>query len=124
MHISERRFVECKTGFGDNIGFDVVAIDEVQNVINIWRTLKIMHDVFPKIQVIAVGSSSFDLANKTGEPLVGRSRTSVLYPFSINELQNADNVFNVFANLENFLRYGSEIWDVSLYLRHDRNQCA
>ncbi|MDR1261105.1 MAG: ATP-binding protein [Rickettsiales bacterium] len=87
-------------------GFDIIAIDEAQNVVNIGHTLKIMHDVFPKVQVIATGSSSFDLANKTGEPLVGRSRMFVLYPFSINELQNTDGAFKVSANLENFLRYG------------------
>ena len=45
--------------------FDLVCIDEAQNVANIGLTLKIIHDLFPKIQVIATGSSSFDLANKT-----------------------------------------------------------
>lgn len=87
-------------------GFDIIAIDEAQNVINIGQTLKIIHDVFPKIQVIATGSSSFDLANKTGEPLVGRSRSFVLYPFAINELLNAQGAFVAEANLENYLRLG------------------
>jgi predicted AAA+ superfamily ATPase len=87
-------------------GYDIVAIDEAQNVINIGQTLKIIHDVFPKIQVIATGSSSFDLANKTGEPLVGRSRSFVLYPFSANELIDAQGVFVADANLDNFLRLG------------------
>jgi predicted AAA+ superfamily ATPase len=87
-------------------GFDIIAIDEAQNVLNIGQTLKIMHDVFPEVQVIATGSSSFDLANKTGEPLVGRNRSFVLYPFSMNELWNADDAFKVSANLENFLKYG------------------
>lgn len=87
-------------------GFDIVAIDEAQNVINIGQTLKIIHDVFPKIQVIATGSSSFDLANKTGEPLVGRSRSFVVYPFSVNELIDAQGAFIADANLDNFLRLG------------------
>lgn len=87
-------------------GFDLVAIDEAQNVINIGQTLKIIHDVFPEIQVIATGSSSFDLANKTGEPLVGRSRSFVLYPFSVRELRNVQGMFVADANLENFLRLG------------------
>jgi predicted AAA+ superfamily ATPase len=87
-------------------GFDIIVIDEAQNIVNIGQTLKIMHDVFPGIQVIASGSSSFDLANKTGEPLVGRSRSFILYPFSLNELQNSCGVFNIAANLENYLRFG------------------
>ena len=87
-------------------GFDIVAIDEAQNVTNIGQTLKIIHDVFPEIQVIATGSSSFDLANKTGEPLVGRSRSFVLYPFSVNELKDDQGAFVAEANLDNFLRLG------------------
>lgn len=87
-------------------GYDVVAIDEAQNIANIGQTLKIIHDVFPEIQVIATGSSSFDLANKTGEPLVGRCRSFVLYPFSVAELQQETNSFIAKSNLNNFLRLG------------------
>ena len=86
--------------------FDLVCIDEAQNVANIGLTLKIIHDLFPKIQVIATGSSSFDLANKTGEPLVGRSRTFLLYPFALNEIAEEKNNFSLQANLDNFLRFG------------------
>ena len=87
-------------------GYDIVVIDEAQNVANIGQVLKIIHDEFPNIQVIATGSSSFDLANKTGEPLVGRSRSFVLYPFSVAEISNATNSFTATANLDNFLRLG------------------
>ena len=83
-----------------------MVIDEAQNVANIGQVLKIIHDEFPNIQVIATGSSSFDLANKTGEPLVGRSRSFVLYPFSVAEISNATNSFTATANLDNFLRLG------------------
>lgn len=87
-------------------GYDIVVIDEAQNVANIGQVLKIIHDEFPNIQVIATGSSSFDLANKTGEPLVGRCRSFVLYPFSVAEISNATNSFTATANLDNFLRLG------------------
>jgi predicted AAA+ superfamily ATPase len=87
-------------------GIDIVCVDEAQNIGNVGQVLKIIHDVFPEVQVIATGSSSFDLANKTGEPLVGRSRSFVLYPFSVNELQNARGAFITDANLDNFLRLG------------------
>ncbi len=86
--------------------YEIVVIDEAQNVKNIGKTLKIIHDVFPHIQLIATGSSSFDLANKTGEPLVGRSRSFVLYPFSISEILQKNDSFVTQANIENFLRVG------------------
>jgi predicted AAA+ superfamily ATPase len=47
--------------------------------------LKIFVDNFPQKQIIATGSSSFDLANKTAEPLTGRSYIYKLYPLSIEE---------------------------------------
>ncbi len=85
---------------------DILAVDEAQNVESIGKTLKIIHDVFPKVKVIATGSSSFDLANKTGEPLVGRMRQFLLYPFSAEELRKATNALEVNYNVENFLKYG------------------
>lgn len=87
-------------------GIDILAIDESQNIETIGKTLKIIHDTFPKVQVIATGSSSFDLANKTGEPLVGRMRQFLLYPFSIKEIWNEKGILEATANLENFLKYG------------------
>ncbi len=87
-------------------GLDILAIDEAQNVETIGKTLKIIHDTFPKVQVIATGSSSFDLANKTGEPLVGRMRQFILYPFSIREVSEQDGFLMADANIENFLKYG------------------
>ena len=95
-------------------GYDIVAIDEAQNVANIGMTLKIIHDEFPQVQVIATGSSSFDLANKTGEPLVGRSRTFMLHPFSMNEIKNHHDFFFVESSLDKFLRFGMypSIWNL------------
>lgn len=96
-------------------GYDIVAIDEAQNVENIGMTLKIIHDEFPQIQVIATGSSSFDLANKTGEPLVGRSRTFLLHTFSMKEIENHHDGFFVESNLDRFLRFGMypSIWNLN-----------
>ena len=62
--------------------------------------------VFPNIQILATGSSSFELANRTGEPLTGRSIEFFLYPFSITELQNTYTEMEAPARLENFLRFG------------------
>lgn len=64
----------------------VVFIDEAQKAKNIGLCLKIMVDTRPDIQVVATGSSSFELANKTNEPLTGRNFKYTLFPFSSIEL--------------------------------------
>ena len=63
-------------------GIDLLAIDEAQNIPQIGSILKLIVDEIPGISVLASGSSSFDLLNKTGEPLVGRSTQFLLTPFS------------------------------------------
>ena len=64
----------------------LILIDEAQKVGNIGLTLKLMVDNLPDIQIIATGSSAFDLRNKLNEPLTGRKFEYHLYPFSTNEL--------------------------------------
>ena len=95
--------------------YDILAIDEAQNIENIGQILKIIHDVFPEKQLLVTGSSSFDLANKTGFTLVGRSRSFTLYPLSISEIKQSEDIFSVDAKIENFLRFGfySEITKMS-----------
>jgi len=83
---------------------DLVIMDEAQYIEKIGLTLKIINDTYPHIQIIATGSSSFDIANKLGEPLVGRSRNFTLYPFSLKEL-NYDFI-KLDSNLDNILRFG------------------
>ncbi len=53
-------------------GYDLIAIDEAQQVPNIGMGLKILIDQLPNLRIVATGSSSFDLAQKIGEPLTGR----------------------------------------------------
>lgn len=84
--------------------YDLIILDEAQMLNNIGATLKIIHDFLPDLQVIATGSSSFDLRDQIGEPLVGRSRTYTLYSFSLSEL--AMNSIQLQSNLEHILRFG------------------
>src|SRR3990170_4866701 len=51
----------------------VAVLDEAQTIENIGLILKNFVDTYPQVQIIATGSSSFDLANKIKEPLTGRS---------------------------------------------------
>ncbi|KKS34551.1 MAG: hypothetical protein UU95_C0011G0009 [Parcubacteria group bacterium GW2011_GWC2_42_12] len=84
-----------------------VVIDEAQRIKNIGLSLKLMIDNNPQIQIIATGSSSFELANKIAEPLTGRVYEYYLYPFSLEELKLLYNDLEIERLLEHFMVYGS-----------------
>lgn len=88
-------------------GYDLIAIDEAQQIPNIGIGLKIIVDNNPEIFVIATGSSSFDLSQVIGEPLTGRKRTIILYPFSQKELLNLYNKFELKDELKDLLIFGT-----------------
>lgn len=88
-------------------GFNLLAIDEAQNIPNIGSKLKLIVDEIPGLSVIASGSSSFDLLNKAGEPLVGRSKQFILTPFSQNEIKPNESLLQTNRQLEARLIYGS-----------------
>ena len=85
----------------------LVVLDEAQSIENIGLILKVLIDTYPNIQIIATGSSSFDLANKINEPLTGRSLEFKLYPLSIQELKESKDLFDVESKLEKLLVFGS-----------------
>jgi len=89
---------------GDN---ELIVIDEAHLIPNIGINLKIMVDNIPNIRIIITGSSSFDLANQIGEPLVGRKFTYLLYPISFFELKPLMSGFDIRQVLEKMLVYGS-----------------
>src|SRR3990172_3481337 len=76
-------------------GYELLAIDEAQNIPNIGMGLKIIVDQVPNICVVVTGSSSFELAGQVGEPLTGRKRTLTLYPLSPSELLSIHNKFEL-----------------------------
>ena len=85
----------------------IVVIDEAQKVDNIGLTLKMMVDNFPDVQVIATGSSAFELRNRLNEPLTGRKYEYQLYPISTKELFKTAGYVEVNRQLESRLIYGS-----------------
>lgn len=88
-------------------GVNLLAIDEAQAIPDIGSKLKLIVDEIPGISVVATGSSSFDLLNKAGEPLVGRSALFYLTPFSQREIGQVENALETRQNLESRLIYGS-----------------
>ena len=88
-------------------GVDLLAIDEAQNIPEIGSKLKLIVDEIEGVRVIASGSSSFELLNKAGEPLVGRSTQFYLTPFSQREIASTETALETRQNLESRLIYGS-----------------
>lgn len=67
-------------------GKKLVIIDEAQRVRDIGLALKLLVDTAPNIQIMATGSSSFDLSDKINEPLTGRAYEFQLTPLSLAEI--------------------------------------
>ncbi|GAB4021853.1 hypothetical protein GCM10028808_67980 [Spirosoma migulaei] len=88
-------------------GYELLFIDEAQRIPDVGINLKILHDALPDLKIIATGSSSFELANRTNEALTGRTWTYELFPISLGELQQQQNAFLLQQRLEELLRFGS-----------------
>lgn len=119
--------LKYKLDFGDNIqtqhivssrdfsqilpyieNYQLIALDEAQLIPQVGYGLKIMVDQRPDVYVIATGSSSFDLSQQIGEPLVGRKWTLTLYPLAQMELlAQYVNRYELQQALPEFLLYGS-----------------
>lgn len=87
--------------------YKLLVLDEAQNIPNIGKILKVITDTLKDIQIIATGSSSFDLANKTAEPMTGRVIHHTLYPLSTMEIKANEDWLGVDAKLDKLLRFGS-----------------
>lgn len=87
-------------------GYELLFIDEAQRIEDIGINLKILHDELPNLKIIATGSSSFELANITKEPLTGRTWTFTLYPVSLSELSLTHNRFELEQRLDDHLIFG------------------
>ena len=87
-------------------GIDLLAIDEAQHIPDIGMKLKLIVDELPGVAVIATGSSSFDLQNNAGEPLVGRSTKFMLTPFSAEELSDTEPLFETLTETNHRMVYG------------------
>ncbi len=85
--------------------YDVIAIDEAQNIKHIGIGVKMIIDEFPNKKIILTGSSSFELAQQTGEPLVGRQYVAMLLPIAWSEFEGSS--YEKKQKLEQLLTYGA-----------------
>lgn len=84
----------------------VIVLDEAKKIENIGTILKILIDAYPDMQIIATGSSSFDLANKINEPLTGRAKIFTLYPLSLGEIKGDKGIIEVDSIIEKIMIFG------------------
>jgi len=106
----DRNALEIQTIAGVNnlVGKSkLLLIDEAQRVLDIGITLKLIVDSIPGVQVIATGSSSFELSNRINEPLTGRKYEYAMHPFSYLELAEHHGAYQEKRFFANRLIYGS-----------------
>ena len=89
-------------------GAKIVFIDEGQKIETIGQTLKLLVDKYKsEKQIIVTGSSSFNLLDKTEEPLTGRKIVFHLFPLSLEEIYPKKDLAEIIKNLEQYLVFGS-----------------
>lgn len=84
----------------------ILVIDEAQRIPEAGLALKVIHDNYKDIQLIATGSSSFELAGKINEPMTGRKAEFFLYPFSFEEMADHHGLLTEKRLLEHRMIYG------------------
>ena len=103
MLLEKKTSTELKNIIGSH---ELVLIDEAQRVPDIGLTLKLMADSFEHIQVVATGSSSFELSSSVIEPLTGRRYEFQLFPLSVQELASVYSPLEIKRLLEERLIMG------------------
>jgi uncharacterized protein len=83
-----------------------IVIDEAQKIDNIGSILKLFADYHKNTQVIASGSSAFELRNTLNEPLTGRKFEFHLYPISFQEMVTHTNLLQEIRQLPQRMLYG------------------
>ena len=83
-----------------------LVIDEAQRIPDIGLRIKLVTDQVSDVQVIATGSSSFELASKVNEPLTGRKREFKMFPLTFKEMVSNSNLLDELRMIPHRLVYG------------------
>lgn len=84
----------------------LLVVDEAQRIPDVGLRLKLVTDQIPEVQVIATGSSSFELANKVNESLTGRKREFKMFPLTFKEMVNHFNFMEEVRMIPHRMIYG------------------
>ena len=63
----------------------LLIFDEIQLLSDPANLLKLLHDHFPSLRIIATGSSSLRIKHKFSDSLAGRKRVFLIHPLSFDE---------------------------------------
>ncbi len=85
----------------------LLIIDEAQKIPDIGSKLKLMIDEIAGLKILITGSSAFDIQGQIGEPLTGRKKTFILFPFCEKEFAEYESVLERGDNLRLRLIYGN-----------------
>lgn len=83
-----------------------LVIDEAQRIKDIGLRLKLVTDQIPEVQVIATGSSSFQLAKGVKESLTGRKREFRMFPLTFKEMVDHTNLLEEMRMIPHRMVYG------------------
>ena len=86
--------------------YTTIIIDEAQRIEDVGVKLKLITDHIPQVQLIATGSSAFELSNRINEPLTGRKWEFQLFPLSFSEMVQHHGLVEEKRLLRHRLLYG------------------
>lgn len=87
-----------------------LIIDEFHYIKNATKLFKALYDLYPKVKILASGSSSIEIQKHLKESLAGRKRVYSLYPLSFEEFVrfNSEEEYNRYIKL----RFFNVSWDL------------
>lgn len=93
-----------------------IIFDEAQYLDAPGEVFSVLIDTFPHFNIIASGSSSFELSGKMQEPATGRNLPYYIFPLSFNEIKRHFPATDINFYLDQSLRFGSypEVFKYSL----------
>ena len=83
-----------------------VVIDEAQRIKDVGIKLKLITDQIENVQLVATGSSAFELRSKLNEPLTGRKREYRMFPLMFRELVDDTNLMEELRMIPHRMIYG------------------
>lgn len=85
---------------------EVIVIDEAQRINDVGLKLKLITDNMPNVQLIATGSSSFELSSSISESLTGRKREIKMFPLTFAEMVSHTNLLEEKRMIPHRMLYG------------------
>lgn len=83
-----------------------LVVDEAQRIPQIGLRLKLVTDQMSNVQVVATGSSSFQLASGIQESLTGRKREFRMFPITFQEMASHTNLLEEHRMIPHRMVYG------------------